>query len=129
MSQRDELLSIDDIAYESVAVPEWGGRVVWLRTPHSTDRDAFEASLIKQKRVRKPNGKSKTVNETSLENIRAKLVVRCVCEGQGNPALVFNPADADALAVKNAAALDRLYDVAQKLAGISTEDIEELAGN
>lgn len=125
---RDDILTFDDVKYESVVVPEWGGATIWLRTPHSIDRDAFEASLIVQSKVRK-NGKIKTEQTTSLVNIRAKLVVRCVVTGQGSPDLMFRADDADKLAVKNAAAIDRLYDVAQRLAGISETDIEELAGN
>lgn len=129
MSLRDEILSLDDVVYESVKVPEWGNREFWLRAPTSADRDAFESSLITQRKVRKPNGKTRTINETSLANIRAKLVVRCVCEGQGNPALVFKPEDADKLAAKNSAAVDRLYAVAQRLAGITDEELDELVGN
>lgn len=124
MSLRDELLSVDDTVYESVAVPEWGGKVVWLRSPGSRDRDAFEASLLTKE------GKGRKARHVpSLDNIKAKLVVRCVCEGQGVPALVFTPGDADTLALKNAAAVSRLYEVAQRLCGITDDDVEELTGN
>lgn len=119
----------DDRKYEKVIVPEWDNREVWVRSPDSAERDAFEASLIVERKKRKGNGKMKTERKPELTNIRAKLVVICVCEGEGNPALVFKPEDAAWLGAKNAAAIDRIYDAAQRLAGISEEDIEELAGN
>lgn len=128
-SLRDFVISHDDRVYESVVVPEWDGRTVWLRSPDSAARDAFEAGLIVERKKRKANGKMKTERKAELDNIRAKLVVLCVCEDKGNPTLVFKPDDAAMLGAKNAAAVDRIYEVAQRLAGISEEDIDELAGN
>jgi len=128
-SLRDEIINTDDRKYIKVVVPEWGNREIWLCSPESKDRDNFEASLLVERKKRKANGKTKTVKEVTHENMRAKLVVMCVCEGEGNPTKVFKPEDAAIIGVKNAAAIDRLFDAAQKLAGISDDDLEELAGN
>jgi hypothetical protein len=42
---------------------------------------------------------------------------------------VFTDADIVALGAKNAAALNRLFEVAQRLSGLRGEDFEELLGN
>ena len=40
---------------------------------------------------------------------------------------MFTDADVVALGAKSAAALDRIYDVATRLSGITDEDVEEIA--
>jgi hypothetical protein len=82
------------------------------------ERDSFEASMIKGK------GKSANVN---LENLRAKLVSKCVVDEAGTR--LFSDDDIPALASKSAAALNRVYEVAQRLSGVTDEDVDELTKN
>jgi hypothetical protein len=82
------------------------------------ERDALEASMIKGK------GKKAQVN---LENLRAKVVARCVVDEDG--VHIFSDADIPALGKKSAAALNRVYEVAQRLSGITDDDVEELTKN
>jgi hypothetical protein len=63
----------------------------------------------------------------NLRNIRAKLVALTVVDEDGNR--IFSDEDAEALGKKSAAALDRIFAVAQRLSGLRPEDVEELAGN
>jgi len=54
----------------------------------------------------------------------AFVLVRCICDEEGNT--VFTKKDIDALGKKSAKALDRCFAAAQKLNGLSAEDVEEL---
>lgn len=114
---RDAIMSVDDMDYEIVDVPEWGGKVR-VRSMTGSERDAFEASLVKG------TGKQQRV---SVENIRAKLVALTVVDMEGNR--IFNDKDITFLGRKSAAALDRVYEVSARLSKISKEDVDELAGN
>jgi len=117
MLSKDQILKAQDCKTETVAVPEWGGDVL-VRGLTGRERDAFEDESI----VRR----GKHV-EQNLKNVRARLCVRCIVDDQGNR--VFDDKDADALGAKSGAALARIFDAAQRLSGLSAEDVEELAGN
>jgi len=114
---RDAILQADDLPRELVEVPEWSGSV-YVRALTGIERDAFEQSVVEQK------GKSTKMN---LRNIRAKLVALTAVDEEGKR--LFTDDDAALLGKKSAAALDRVFDVAQRLSGLRQEDVEELAGN
>lgn len=116
---REAILSADDSKFEIVEVPEWGeGAKVRVRALSGTDRDAFEAAMIQQK------GKDIILK---AENTRARFVALSVVDHAGNR--IFSNTDVLALGKKSAAALDRVYRVAQKLSRFGDEDVEELVGN
>ena len=112
---RDEILAASDILTELVPVPEWGGDV-YVKGMTGAERDKFEASIIEQR------GKTQTMN---MANIRAKLASLTICDETGRR--LFNEADVQLLSKKSAAALQRVFAVAQKLSGIGDEDVKELA--
>lgn len=114
---RDAILHAEDLPRELVEVPEWGGSV-YVRALTGAERDAFEASVVEQR------GKSAKMN---LRNIRAKLVALTVVGEDGKR--LFSDADANLLGEKSAAALDRVFTVAQRLSGLRDEDVEDLAKN
>ena len=120
---RDAILQREDIVTEDVEVPEWGG-TVRVRGMSGVERDKFEAGLIQQPEA---NGRRrrKQSTKTNMENVRAKLCAWCIVDGDG--VRVFSDADVVALGSKSAAALDRIYEVASELSGITDEDVEELA--
>lgn len=115
---RDAILNLDDIQSEEVAVPEWGGMTVVVRALDGTQRDALEASMTRTK------GKKTEVN---LQNMRAKLVVRSCYDENGNR--LFEDGDEAAVGRKSAAALQRLFEVAARLSGITSADVDELTKN
>lgn len=111
------ILQANDIQREEVDVPEWGGTVL-VQGLSGRERDDLEASMIKGK------GKNASVN---LENLRAKVVARTVVDEDGKR--IFEDQDIPALTQKSAAALNRVYEVAQRLSGITQEDVDELTKN
>ena len=64
---------------------------------------------------------------TNMHNVRAKLLVACLVDADGN--LIFDDTDIERLGLKSSAALDRVFAVAQKHNAVSDDDIEELAKN
>ena len=117
MLTRDQILQANDIQTEEVSVSEWGGTVL-VRALDGEERDALEASMIQ--------GKGKTA-QVNLKNLRAKLVARSIVDENGKR--LFEDGDIPALAKKSAAALNRVYEVAQRLSGITPEDVDELTKN
>lgn len=117
---RDEILRAKDITTERMDVPEWGGEVIVIGLT-GRERDDFEASITRKK------GKKTDVNYT---NMRARLVSLSLVDEEGRR--MFSPEDISTLGQKSAAALDRIFDVARRLSGLSTEDVadlEEAEGN
>lgn len=111
---RDSILASNDLAFEEVEVPEWGGSVR-VRSLTGWERDQFEASITKRRG---------TDFEMNLVNARAKLVVLTVVDAEGNR--VFSDDDVLDLGKKSAVALNRIFLVAQKLSGLSDQDVTEL---
>ena len=114
---KEQILKVKDIETRTVHVPEWGGDVL-VRGMTGIERDQFEAKILDQ------SGKKTKVN---LQNARARLVAITCVDADGNR--IFSESEIVLLGTKSAAALDRVYDVAASLSGISDEDIEELLGN
>ena len=112
---RESILNASDMAYEDVHVPEWGGEIR-IRSLTGEERDAFEAGLVRQ------SGKK---TKADLNNLRAKLVAACAIAEDGTK--LFQPMDVYTLGEKNAAALDRVFEVAQRLSGLNDEDVEDMA--
>jgi hypothetical protein len=118
MLSRDSILSSSDLPTEEVPVPEWGG-TVFVRTMSGTERDNFEQVILE--------GKSTKGGTAKMVNVRAKLAVKVLVDEQGKR--LFTDEDAGILGSKSGKALDRIFEVAQRLAGIGEKDIAELEKN
>jgi hypothetical protein len=113
---RESIRSSKDSVLEEVAVPEWGGNL-WVKSLNGAQRDAFEGSLVKT------SGKGK--RSMTYADIRAKLVAKTACDKDGN--LLFTDQDVSWLTLKSASALQRVFEVAQRLSGITEADVSEMA--
>lgn len=116
---KDDILKAEDLATKEVEVPEWGGSVL-VRGMSGRERDAFEVDTSTEQRGR-------GVPKRNLVNIRAKVVARCVVDDDGQR--LFSDADVAALGEKSGAAIDRVFEVAARLSGMSEEDEQEMAAN
>lgn len=114
---RDAIVSVDDRQYDDIEVPEWGG-TVRVRGMSGAQRDDYETSIIEQR------GNDRKVN---LRNARAKLVARCIVDEAGMT--IFTSEDVPALGRKSAVALERVFDAARRLSGMTEGDVERLAEN
>jgi hypothetical protein len=112
---RDEILKADDLPRERVKA--WG-RYVYVRALTGEERDAFEESMFTGR------GADRVQN---AQNIRARLAVLTVVDGEGRR--LFGDEDAAALGAKSARELDRIFSAAQRLSGLTADDVEQLVGN
>lgn len=119
---RDAILGVSDLQTEKVDVPEWGGEVI-VRGLTGEERDAFEASRRQVRNAGTPKAEVVLV----LDNTRASLLVKCLIDEHGER--LFTDRDAPALGQKNGAVLDRLFDVASRLSGMSDDEAEAIEGN
>lgn len=113
----DDILKANDLASETVPVPEWGGAVL-VRGLTGEQRDAFEGSFF--------SGRGKDQKE-NFDNLRARLVAVSLVQPAG--AEPVTPEKVKALGGKSAAALDRVYTVCQRLSGLRPADVAEMVGN
>lgn len=112
---KDALLAaVKRLPIERVDLPELDG-FVFVRGMSGAERDAWEKSLIVGR------GKRREVN---TENVRARLAVRCLCDEQGTR--LFADDDAAVLGDLRVDTLNRIFETAQRLSGVSNEDIDEL---
>lgn len=111
---KKSILEVEDLKHEDVEVIEWGF-TVRLISLTGTQRDAFEDKSMIQK-----NGTQKM----NLVNFRARLLSLCIVD-QENKRL-FPDVDVPLLGQKNAAVLERLFEKAREMNGMSDKDVEEL---
>jgi hypothetical protein len=114
---RAAILAAQDMGTEDIEVPEWGGSVR-IKTLTGAERDEWEQSVTVGK------GRNR---EVAIANLRAKLLVIVIVDENGKA--VFDYSDIQALGKKSAKALERVFDAARKLNGLTDEDVEELAKN
>lgn len=114
---RDDILDADDQQYDVVECPEWGGKVR-VRGLSGTQRDAYENSLLQS------NGQDRKMN---LANARAKMCVLAIVDGNGRT--IFTADDVRALGRKSALPIERIFDVARRLSGMTQEDVDKLTEN
>ncbi|MEA2708369.1 MAG: hypothetical protein QOF78_970 [Phycisphaerales bacterium] len=82
------------------------GRHVFVKTMTGTQRDAFEAAHLAAKKA-----------GDELANFRARLAVATVCNEAGE--LLFAASDAVRLGETHAKSLDRVWEVARRLNGLT----------
>ena len=111
---RDEILAAQDLAAETVDVPEWGGAVK-VRGLSGGARDSLEARFTDEK------GR---LDRDRFGRFRAAVAAASIVGPDGS--LLFSDADIEALAEKSSAALGRVFDVAMRLSAARPEDIDGL---
>lgn len=120
---RDGILNAVDVQIEKVFVPEWGDEVI-VRGLTGDELDDFQGSI----RQFRPTFDGKGMEPVLVQQgMRAKLLVKCLIDEAGKR--LFTDQDAPALGAKNGAVIDKLYDVAARLSGLSEEEKEALEGN
>ena len=109
---RDEILSVDDLPFKDVDVPEWKG-TVRVRTLRGVDR----ANLVASISVSKDGAPSDWIE---------RMVAACAIDENGNQ--LFTENDIAEISKKNSRAIQRLFDAADALNTITSEKEEVLKG-
>ncbi len=111
---KDQILGADKLRVEDVEVPEWGGsvRVVGMT---AGERDMYEDSIYETE------GTKVTVKR---KDFRAKMLVHCLRDE--NMALLFT--DVSEITKLSAKPIQRLFDVAQELNGLSKKVQDDIEG-
>jgi len=109
MLTKEDIIAVEDIQTETLAVPEWGGEIT-LRQLTASEADAFELRITTEK-----------------ENIRARLCAMCIVGDDGKR--LFKASEIDILARKSRRAIDRIFTQCQHINGYTQEDVEELEKN
>jgi hypothetical protein len=112
---RDQILNFDDIQIEKLVVSEWGGIEIEVRGMSGKERAQF---------LRRITGGDGEVN---IERFYPELIIATVFDPESG-AKVFEGADRDVINTKSGAALEKIAQVAQRLSGLGSTDVEEAAG-
>lgn len=115
------ILGANDLASEAVEVPEWGGKVM-VRGMTGAERDAYESAMLSV------SGTNVGLDKAGMLGARARICATCIIDPVSGKRL-FTDAQVKDLGQKSGAALDRVFGVAQRLSGISKQDLEELRKN
>ena len=121
MGLKEDILKVDDLPREKFHVEQWNIDV-WIRSLTSAERDDYEQSLITQ------SGRGRNMTMTAnLANAKAKLVAKTLVDKEGKR--VFLDGEAIKLGQKSSKAITKLYEIAQRLSGLTDDDVEELVKN
>jgi len=112
---KEQIFEVKDLKTEKVHIKEWNGDV-FVRTLTGAERDKFEKSIF-----------NIDTNKRTFENLRAKLVVAVCVDEEGNQ--LFSEKDISALGKKSAHALDKIFEVGQRLSGITKDDVDDMSKN
>lgn len=117
---REAILGAEDMDYEDVYISTrgWEG-YIRVKSLSAAERDKFENSITERE------GIGRNVKIKTKDNIRARLVALSVVDPESNKRM-FSEGDVNALGQKSAQALDKIFEAASRLSGISEQDIDEL---
>ena len=117
---RDQILAAKGLGPVLVPCPEWGDVVLWLHPLTGDQRDALEEESTELAAA------EDFAPGTGKRRLHARALVRSARDGEGKP--VFQLADVEALAAKDARPLDRCYRVIDRLSAVSEEEVSALLG-
>ena len=113
MLSKKQIIAAKDIESEIVPVPEWGGEVT-VQGLSLAEKDKWTECIL-------VDGKANMSGATAL------LCALCIRGEDGER--LFSSDEIGLLDAKSASAIDRVFQVAQRLSGIGQEDIEETVKN
>jgi len=115
---KQDIVQVKDVKVEAVHVPEWGG-TVYVRSISAAERGLIEEAAAKFKESKGKDSFARTFT--------VKFASLALCDKDGER--LFDDKDLSLLQQKNAAAISRIAEAAQRLSGFSKEDMEELEKN
>lgn len=110
---KGQILAANDRKTEDLEVKEWGGSVR-VATMSASDRDKWEQDTY--------GG-----DKPKVDDFRARFVALCLVDEKGER--LFTDKEVAQLGAKSAAALDRVFKLAQKVNAIGEAEAEAAAKN
>lgn len=111
-----KLKNFTDTVIKKVECPEWAEMGdIYVRSMTGTSRDNYDMGLYHASLVEA---------DKRDYNMRAEMAVASACDVDGN--LLFTKDDLSWLGTKSGAVLDRIFDAAKDLSGVSEKDIAEM---
>lgn len=107
---KEQILQADDLKTIDLNVPEWGGSVR-IRTMTGEARQQF------QEAINAPKGKLP-------KNVMEALLVSCLVDDAGGQ--LFSAEDIEALSRKNSSVLQRVWEAAAELNGLTERSIKDI---
>jgi hypothetical protein len=117
---RDAIIAVQDIRHEDVEVPEWGG-TVRIRGLTARERSLMEATFIAVR------GEKLEIKVDALQTMREKLVAAALTNEEGQR--LFGDNEIRELGKKSSEVIQRLFDKAQDLSGMSEAAVTRAEGN
>lgn len=116
LATRDQILAASDLVFETVETPEWGaGAAVRVRSLTAIERDNWDKSTYAGRK------------EVELLGYKARFCVLTMVNEGGTQ--IFVEGDAEALAKKSAAVVERVFTAAAKLNGLIASDVAVIEKN
>jgi hypothetical protein len=111
---KEQIIAVQDLVTEEVAVPSWGGSVL-VRSLTARERGQLISSIVDQR----AGGRT-----LKLTEIQVRTCAMAIVDAQGNR--MFEEADIAKLGRKSSGALQIVFEVAQRLSGLSDDQVKEL---
>lgn len=122
MLTREQILNAPDLKVEIINVPEWGGEV-GVKTITAAQKSELEESITKIKKGKK--GQTEVDVETKMLKVRTVILTLCDADKK----CFFTMNDIDLVNQKSSSAIERVFDVANKLNNILGDQNEEAIKN
>ena len=113
---KEQIFAASDAKVQKVSVPEWGD-FVYLRVMDGISLDTFQGSISEDK-----DGEGGIFG-----GARLLLLILTLCDEKG--VCLFEADDLDALSKKSGEVINRLFEIALELNGLTEDAAEELAKN
>ena len=110
---KDDIFKADDLPTKDIDIPEWGGTLT-IRTLTGAERDEWESAFVNQDKI-------------DIRGLKSRLVQLTTMNGDGQQ--MFTKADLQKINGKSASVIDRIFQVSQRLSGLTKEDAEEMVEN
>lgn len=117
---KEQIIAANDRPTEEVEVPEWGGSVL-VRGISASQRTKYEQALFKGF-----DADGKPIIDMNGVDQRLSLCALCIVDDSGAP--LFSKEEVAVLGDKSGVALQRIFEVAQRLSGLGAGVAEATKG-
>lgn len=131
---RAAILAAQDLEFEDIDVPEWGGtvRVYALSVTQREELfllmiDASESIRASSKRKDEDGELSIKLDISRLARSKAQVVIWCVADADGKR--LFQQSDLDAIGLKSGDVIERLYNRVMAISGTNDLALGDISKN